>query len=462
MSARVLLAVVLSLSAFAASPSETDWMGVAGATSEPLSDPVFGANVVLYRAGPRDGTPVVLIHGLGQNGARDWGKLIPALADRYDVFALDLPGFGASDKGNHLYSPANFAKVIEAAVGTRVGRPFVLFGHSMGGAVSLAYTAAYPQRVSRLVLVDMAGVLQRSVYAEYLSRLGAELASGVYPSDAPWFDSLARIVLTSVEAIPMSSDVVLGVPALRQRMLRGDSNAIAAYALVAHDFSRALRSVKAPTLVVWGRDDKVAPLRTGQMAAALIPGARLAVIDGTGHTPMLQATARFNAIALDELSGRLELPPYALPRAAPPESRTARCKGQRGQSFTGDYKELVLDDCPGAQISNARIGSLAVSGSNVRILNSEIFDRLDAKNSRLEITAGLVRSAEGSPALALTASSVDAAGTRFEPGGALVENRGNVALALAFSVVEVVRAGGAPAYVHDVVKVPPYRSWNEK
>src|SRR6185295_17202276 len=154
---------------------------------------------------------------------------------------------------------------------------------------------AYPRRVDRLLLVDMAGVLHRSVYAEYLSRFWAQLAVGVYPQDAPWFVSFVRTILMRVESIPFSSDVVLGVPAVRQRILRGDANAIAAYALVEYDFSRALRDVRTPTLVIWGGDDRVAPLRTGQMTATLIPGARLAVIEGADHTPMLSATARFNA-----------------------------------------------------------------------------------------------------------------------------------------------------------------------
>lgn len=458
---RVVLLVLFSSLASAQS-SPAGWTGVNGATAELVMDAVFGGDVMLYRAGRRDGPPVVLVHGLGQNGARDWAKLIPVLAEHHDVLALDLPGFGESSKGNHLYSPANFARVIEAVVAPRTTQPFVLIGHSMGAAVSLAYAAAHPHRVSRLILVDMAGVLHRSVYAEYLSRLGAQLAVGVYPQDAPWFDSLVRTVLTRVENIPISGETVLGIPALRQRMLRGEPNAIAAYALVEHDFSRALRSIRAPTLVVWGSDDRVAPLRTGQMAAATIPGARLAVIEGTGHTPMLQATARFNGIVLDELQGRLQLPAYALERAASRTDRIGRCRGQAAQRFTGDYRELRLEKCADAQITNARIGSLLATHSTVRIINSEIREWTDAKHSRLEFTAGFARGAGGNPALALTATSVDAAGTRFEADGALVENRGAVPVALSLSVAEVVSPGAAPRYVHDILTLAPYKNWGRE
>jgi hypothetical protein len=79
--------------------------------SERVAEPVFGGHVMLYRAGPADAEPVVLIHGLGQELApRIRDKLIPALSSRYQVLALDLPGLrGQSDKGNELYSPVNFA-----------------------------------------------------------------------------------------------------------------------------------------------------------------------------------------------------------------------------------------------------------------------------------------------------------------------------------------------------------------
>jgi pimeloyl-ACP methyl ester carboxylesterase len=409
---------------------------------------------MLYRAGRRAGPAVVLIHGLGQNGARDWAKLIPALAESHDIYALDLPGFGQSDKGNHLYSPANFARVIEAVAGAHIARAFVLIGHSMGGAVSLAYAAAYPQRLERLILVDMAGVLHRAVYAEFLSRLGAQ-AAGVSPEDAPWFTASVRAVLTRAESIPFGGERILSSALVRQQLLRGDPNAITAYTLVEHDFGEALRAVKAPTLVIWGSDDKVAPLRTGQMAAATIANARLTIVRGAGHAPMLQMPERFNAIVLDELQGKTEGPPYALQKAPIEGARIGICDSQRAQHFIGDYKEIRLDKCADAQITQARIGLLLARDSTVRIVNSHIDGGIDAKNSRLELTAGVVG---GSPPLALDATDVDAAGTRFESEGAIVENRGRVGVRLFLSVTETVRAGTLQR-VHDVIPRAPHTRW---
>src|SRR3990170_7761154 len=84
--------------------AQADWLQVPNARAEFVDEPVFGGRVMLYQAGPRGADAVVLVHGLGRNAAKDWAYVIPALAERYSVYALDLPGFGQSDKGNHLYS----------------------------------------------------------------------------------------------------------------------------------------------------------------------------------------------------------------------------------------------------------------------------------------------------------------------------------------------------------------------
>lgn len=447
-------ALLFAATALAAPEHPAAWTGVAGATAETLDEPVFEGKITLYRAGPAGAEAVLLVHGLGPNGARDWGKTVPALAQRYEVFALDLPGFGASSKGDGLYTPENFARVIDKVVAPRVGRPFTLIGHSMGGAVALAYAGAYPQHLRRLVLVDMAGVLHGSVYAQSLVKSG--LAQTQIPADAPWVDTLMGRMLTRIEGLPVSRAMVLNTPALRQKVFRGDPGMIAAYALAEHDFSDALRGVGAPTLVVWGADDEIAPLRTGQLAAALIPGARLHVFPGIGHAPQLQDPDRFNALLLEELQGRNRLAPYALPPGGAPSTRIDSCTDKANARFTGDFRKLTLIGCSGVRIENARIGELRVLESDVAVVNSEIREGLYALRSRIQLTAGVVA---GAPALRLEGSDVDAAGTRFEGAAAIAANAGSQPLSLRLSVAELRRAGKAPRYVHEVVRLAPGAEW---
>jgi pimeloyl-ACP methyl ester carboxylesterase len=437
-------------------PGPADWIGVAGASAQRVGEPVFNGKVMLYRAGPREADPIVLVHGIGQDGARDWMYVIQALAERHDVWALDLPGFGASDKGNNLYSPDNYVRVLEAVVGRRVGRPFVLIGHSMGAAVSLDYAATYPKRVSRLILVDMVGMLHRSIYAEYMGRLGVEQATGFYPEDGSWVGSLVRRMLAKIEPVASTSAAILRTPETRQRFLNGDPNAIAGYALVEHDFSRALRAVKAPTLLVWGSEDKVAPLRAAQVALATIPDARLKIIQGVRHEPMVQVPQRFNEIVRDELAGYVDGVRYAPPLEPFRSTRIGRCNGTRNRGFTGDYDQIILNRCADAEITGARVGTLLATDSTVRVLDSQIRDGVEATNSRIELTAGVVG---GSPAFTVDSSYVDVAGTRVDSKDAIAQNTGRTPITVRFSVAEVARGGGTPSYVHRIVRVDPGKDW---
>ena len=430
------------------------WMGVRGATAERLGDPVFGGNLMLYRAGTRGADAVVLVHGLGQNGARDWARVVPALAQRYEVFALDLPGFGLSDKGNELYSPESYAQVIEKVVAPRAGKPFVLVGHSLGAAISLGYAAAHPQRVKRLVLSDMAGILQGPVYAESLARFGIAQKSGM-PEGAPWIDSVLERLIARVENLPLSREMVLRTPAMRQKMLRGDPNLIAAFALGEHDYSEALRGITMPTLLIWGTEDRIAPLRTARLANALILGSRLELVPGAGHTPMLDDPDRFNALLLEDLAGG-RTAARQTPRSGPIEGKAVKCDGQAGARYSGDIPKLTLIRCAGAEINNARIGELRVLESDVQVMNSEIREGLYAMRSGVQLTAGSVA---GTPALQLQDGDFDAAGTRFESSGAIATNLGETPLTLRLSVAEVRRPGAGPRYVHDSVRIAPGANW---
>ena len=446
---KILLAACLVVPATALAQPPSDWIRGMNATAEMVKEPVFGGRIAVYRAGPADAKEaVVLLHGLGKAAARDWEHVIPALAQRYAVYAVDLPGFGYSDKGNHHYSPDNLARAVDAVLAPRIGRAFTLVGHSMGGAVAIAYAATFPQHVDRLVLVDVAGVLHRSVYAEFLARAAAQRAVGL---DSPWYESMVRVIQQKVEELPLRGDLVLERAGVRQRILRGDPNAIAAFALVEHDFTEDLRSISAPTLVIWGGEDTIAPQRTGQAIAATIPLARMVVLEGLGHAPMVEAPTRFNPVLLEELDGRqLAAPPYALPIEAIEGDRVGRCEGRRGQEFSGDYARLMLSNCPDVRITNARIGYLQASNSTVRIVNSQVRDGVDSKGSRLELNGAVV-----SGSLVLDASSVDAAGTTFVPAPAIAANEGSEPVVLRFSVSTVSHPGKEPLVLHDILRLAP-------
>jgi len=447
----------LLLGARAAPAQDVDWIAVKGASVERLPESVFGGRVALYRAGKRGAEPVILIHGLGHAGARDWAEVIPALAATYDVYALDLPGFGASDKGNHLYSPANYVRVLDALFGERLKRPANVVGHSMGGVVALAYAIAYPDRVRRLIVVDAAGVLHRTVYGEFLGRAMAGRKVG---AENPWFEMLMRLITTQAENLPAKGAMSIESPQVRQRLLRGDPTTIAAFALADHDLSRGLRTIRAPTLIIWSSDDKVAPPRTGQALASAIPGARLVVIADAGHAPQVTQPERFNALLRDELRGKLAARPYAQPFAATAGGRSGSCVSERGRQFSGDYDEISLQGCVDVEISDARVGRLTVARSQVRVVNSHVRDGVESHDSRIEFTGGTLG---GDPPLSLDETSVDAAALRFLPRGRVVaENYGEGQVTLRLSVSEIAGLRGDARYAHQVLRLVEDQSWTPR
>jgi pimeloyl-ACP methyl ester carboxylesterase len=435
------------LLAFAASAwgnPPADWIRAPDARAEYVEEPVFGGRVAVYRAGPKDAQAVVLLHGLGSPAARDWSNVIPALARKYQVIVPDLPGFGHSSKGNHHYSPDNYAAALHAVLGDV--KRFALVGHSMGASVAIAYAAAHPERVSHLVLVNAAGVLHRSVYVEFLALAGLERAIG---ADSLLFNSLSRAIRRRAESWP--PDVLaLERAGVRQRLLGGEPAAIAAVGMTGHDFSEELRGIQAPALVVWGAEDRIAPPRTGQALASAIPHARLVVFEAVGHAPQVQAPDQFNALLIDELDGApVALAPYALAPGPVGAGGVTRCKSTQGQQFSGEYEVLVLEDCGETRISNSRIGRLEALRSSVRIVNSHIRDGVQARQSRLEITGGSLGGA-----LVLDDSSVDAAATRFA-SKLLAANQGDRDVVLRLSIAELSRAGYAPRTLHDIFRLAP-------
>jgi pimeloyl-ACP methyl ester carboxylesterase len=356
-------------------------------------DPVFDSRTYIEEWGDPANPPVILVHGLGDNGARDWRYLAPALAEDFYVVAFDLPGFGRSEKYNALYTPETYTRFVEWIAETYVEGQFTLIGHSMGGAIALNYAAAHADRLTRLVLIDAAGILHRTAFTKHLiNNVKLPDASDTLPADnLAALNELLGINLEDIDRYPAAMDVVLLSPIVRGALLGGDSRAIAGFALVQHNFSGKLRKVTVPTLVIWGAEDPVTPLRTGRLLASNLPMARLEIVQGAGHTPMVESTARLNRLVLDELDSSVDR--YGAEPAQPTFAETAEsqaCNGENNRYISGRYKRVTIENCDGLLIENSRIERLIVRNSSVEILTSEIGGgtiAVEVENSVLMATA---------------------------------------------------------------------------
>lgn len=420
---RLLVTVALLLCSVAAQAQpalepvgKIPWLDIEESRMSRLAVPVFDAEVTVYEAGRHNERRVVLVHGMGQAAAQDWRDSIEALAGDFHVIALDLPGFGRSTKGNHPYNPASYAAVLQAVVEATTDGPFMLAGHSMGGAVALHYAALQPENLQRLFLVDVAGILHRSVYTGYLSRLGIRILPEVFPRQEDVLSNMARAALGSLEMAPEPAQRVFENATLRRELLAADPERIAALGLVLQDYSPLLPRVAIPTLVIWGQNDRIAPLRTGRMLASRLAQARLRILPGVGHSPMLEAPELFNKLLFNELdrsAAEFEAitaeDAYAIPRYAESNKHDVDCDSSSEELvLEGDYRHVRITSCDNVLIRNAHLASLQVHDARVRVENSHILGLgLRCMDANVEITGGSIT---GIDAVNCEDSVVDLAG----------------------------------------------------
>ena len=409
---RALLVAALLASTVGALPAAAQETRVPGTEARRIDEPVFGGQMVVYEAGRGNAREILLVHGIGDEAARDFRDHIAWLQKSFHVVAVDLPGFGQSDKANVLYSPGNYARVLKHVADRFLRGPFVLVGHSMGAVVSLRYAATYPEDVRRLVVIDAPGVLHRySVTSQYLAHLGLEF---VPPAAEPldWLTNLARKLLAPLEQLHLDPQFILSSPQLRETLLGADPAKIAGLAVVIEDLRRELPKVRADTLIIWGAQDTLAPSRTGKVLALKLPRAQLAVIERAAHEPMLEAPERFRAALEPFLEhGLTPAPGTAAPMA---KHGDASCQRERNRVFEGEYYSLSLDGCQRVQIRNARVRELRIVDSTVTIDDSRIGDGetgLYARNSTIVMTGGRV---EGDVAITASESRLDLAAVEVE------------------------------------------------
>ncbi|MDH4134952.1 MAG: alpha/beta hydrolase [Gammaproteobacteria bacterium] len=414
---------------------------VVAETRTRVADPVFHGEVNFMVSGPAEAPTVLLVHGLGDKASQDWDGLAAALSKNYRVVRFDLPGFGQSSKGNLAYTPDNYARFLHALVNREVRtRPFFLIGHSMGGAIALRYAANYPQNVSALVLVDVPAILHRFVYSKHMAAFGlSRMVPGLYLGDNDVLGNMLGNILGKVERKPLPVEMVLQIPALRQKFLKGEPTLISGLALALEDFGRDIPRVRAPTLLLWGERDDVAPLRSGRVLAANLPRARLVVFPGVGHVPMDDAPKKFQSWVEEFLRNPVipEQENFLREDTPLPEStRHGRCQGQSGQVFEGNYDSIDIENCEKAVLRHVHAHRLRVTASSVTIEDSRIgsgAEGLVAERSRVTITSSRI---EGKAAIVANDSRLDIAGSRIVGQSAAVMTRTTAEAAFSVSQVE--------------------------
>jgi pimeloyl-ACP methyl ester carboxylesterase len=253
-----------------------------------------------------DGEPLLFLHGSGPGvtGWRNFRGVLGTFAEHFRCLILEFPGFGVSDDfGGHPMITA------QGAVGTFVDalelESVHIVGNSMGGGVGINYAIRHPNKVRRLVTIGGIGtnvfspgpsegirLLQDFTENPSRQRLVDWLTSMVYDPSLVTDELIEeRWALATEPSTLESARRMYGKPAFAQMMaaMRA-SDAPMPWAV--------MHKVKAPTLLTWGRDDRVSPLDMALIPMRTIPNAELHVFPNCGHWAMIEAKDAFESTVL--------------------------------------------------------------------------------------------------------------------------------------------------------------------
>lgn len=236
--------------------------------------------------GNADGPPVVLLHGFG--GDKDnWSIYAPYITKQYRLIAPDLPGFGENTRSpDRDYSIAEQAKRVNAFLEALALDQCHLGGNSMGGYIALQYALDFPDKIASLTLFNNAGVIGADK-----SPLQIEAENG---QNALALDSLADIdrLLSFVAYKPVA------LPKQFRKLFFEEANAHKdlldkifwqiADSGMNNPLNDRLGEVKAPTLIIWGRHDQLIDVSCVDVLNDGIPETETAVLEETGHVPMIE------------------------------------------------------------------------------------------------------------------------------------------------------------------------------
>jgi pimeloyl-ACP methyl ester carboxylesterase len=395
-----------------AAPLDPALANLPGARAVWMPNPEFGDMVYTIIVDPPGGAwgpPLVLVHGLGTVGAKDFYSVMPALARGRRLIALDLPGFAHSGRANERYTPERYAKVVATVIDTFAGGRADVLGHSMGGAIALMHAGTYPAQVRRLVLVDAAGILQKEAWFGHHLRRVTDPASLVFPTGVDELNEITALLFNKTRILDVVPEVVMLTPALRNKVLRGNPGRIAALGLILTDFSRAIAQVTAPTLIVWGGNDMVAPVRTGQLLADRLSATHL-VLEGVGHNVMEEAgPALVGAVEPFLTAPNAPAPPP--PPPAEPSRGDTRCEGKQDLVLTGTYDDIVVERCERVTLDRVSARRLIVRDGSARVVRSKITAGLNVERADVVVTGGYLG---GLVPLELKDAEVDLAGTTLD------------------------------------------------
>lgn len=249
-------------------------------------------------AGPKQAETVLLLHGSG-GYLEAYLRNVPAHAEHFHTIAIDMMGHGFSDKPNHPYEIRHYVRhLLDFCDAMGLDRVHIS-GESLGGWVAARFAAQHPDRTGRIVLNTAAGVHYDPALSARVHALSMQAAA------QPTLESVRkRLEWLMLDPVVVTDEMVEfryriyaqpGFASVMQNIMCLHTGEYRVPNLITVD---EMRSIRAPTLVLWTTHDPGSTVEIGQRLANGIPGARFVVMENCGHWPQFEDADKFNSLQL--------------------------------------------------------------------------------------------------------------------------------------------------------------------
>jgi pimeloyl-ACP methyl ester carboxylesterase len=270
-----------------------------------------GTRLHCYIAGNPSASPLLLLHGLGDE-ADTWRYLIAPLAERYWVIAPDLPGFARSDKPRVDYTPVFFTRSVLALMDVLLIERAHCVGHSLGALIAQRLILARPQRVLSLTLIAGGLPIARrrpppALFAFLTPGLGEAAYFSLRRSQDAAYETL-RPYYYDVDALPETERVFLRERVWERIFNPGQQRAFLStlrwlaveQASRAEEHAQRLATATTPTSLIWGENDQIQPVAVAKALVAHLPLSQLRTIAECGHNPQHERPAELFHLLINE------------------------------------------------------------------------------------------------------------------------------------------------------------------
>ncbi len=231
------------------------------------------------------GEVIFLLHGWGSKKEL-FAPVTAAMSEKYRTVAFDLPGFGGSDEPPEVWDVDAFADLCISFIESFDEKKVILLGHSYGGRViiKMASRKELPFEISRIILVDSAGVMPKRGLSYKIRVKTYKLGNKILST--PPMKKLFPDAVENRRKKKGSADYSAASPIMRGCLVKA----------VNEDLTSLLPCIPYETLLIWGTADDATPVSDGETMEKLMPDAGLAKIQGAGHFSWLDNPATFDAI----------------------------------------------------------------------------------------------------------------------------------------------------------------------